>query len=404
MLKPARSPVRGYNHNVKYRGRVFHVQTEESGPASPRISTHLYFGGTILASKRHEYDPAAPPEIVRALMQSQHKSILRDLKAGRNDANLLQFFAARGEELAPIAAGNGPADDEFPDEQTPAPVVTAATPVSPVSVAAAVTTPAPVTLPATPVAAPTAAAVIMPVPPPLSVPRPMSATAPLPPSVTASAAPAPATPPPVMMANRARPIVADALVAFGDNFDDEPTNPEERARHNPAANLAARAGHGTPALGSAAVRIERTVALGGKTPGPTAVPARARRPAPSFPYVVQEGSHPVQNQGEEAGQPVLTPAPLVTQVTEPMVSPVMAPPLAAAPVAVVSSGGTPVPARPATPLVPPPSEAPLTAGISAANLGATPEATVSREDNQSLDEVIMAYLARGVDSDAGNLG
>ena len=101
MLKSARSPVRGYNHNVKYRGRVFHVQTEESGPGNPRIFTHLYFGGTILASKRHEYDPAAAPDIVRGLMQSQHKSILRDLKSGRHDAQLLQFFAARGEVLEP---------------------------------------------------------------------------------------------------------------------------------------------------------------------------------------------------------------------------------------------------------------------------------------------------------------
>ena len=32
MPKPTRSPVLGYNHNLKYRGRIFHVQTEDSGP------------------------------------------------------------------------------------------------------------------------------------------------------------------------------------------------------------------------------------------------------------------------------------------------------------------------------------------------------------------------------------
>jgi hypothetical protein len=352
MLKPARSPVRGYNHNVIYRGRVFHVQTEESGPGSPRISTHLYFGGTILASKRAEYDPAAPPEIVRGLMQSQHKSILRDLKSGRHDAHLLEFFAARGETLDQVAPPGGAAEEEFPDEgQTPHPIVAAA---------------------------------------------PSIATAPT----------APVTPSPVVAdPPRAKAIVADALVTFGDNFDDEPTNPEERTRVAAAsdANLAARAAKGTPALGSAVVRIERVVTLGEKTPAPVSVGARARRPAPSFPYVVQEGSHPVQDDAPA----VLTPAPLVTTVTEPMVSPSMAVPIAAAPVAVVPTPSmiTPPPVTPPSPLLPTlPQAAPVTAGLPASELGATPEAPVSREDNQSLDEVIMAYLARGVDRDVGNGG
>jgi hypothetical protein len=373
MLKPARSPVRGYNHNVIYRGRVFHVQTEESGPGSPRISTHLYFGGTILASKRAEYDPAAAPEIVRGLMQSQHKSILRDLKSGRNDAHLLQFFTARGETLDGAAAG-GAADDEFPDEgQTPHPIV---------------------------VASPSSPAVSPPAGPP-----PVGATA----SLSAPLTPTPEVVQPVRP-RAANPIIADALITFGDNFDDEPTNPEERTRAAAAsaAGLAARAAKGTPALGSAVVRIERVVTLGEKTPAPVSFSARARRPAPSFPYVVQEGSHPVQDDG----QAVLTPAPLVTTVTEPMVSPAMAAPVAAAPVSVVPSAApapstTPPPVPPAAPLVPPaarPQAAPLTAGVSAAELGATPEAPVSREENQSLDEVIMAYLARGPDRDVGNGG
>ena len=97
--KPNRSPVLGYNHNLKYRGRIFHIQTEDSGPQNPRLFTHLYFGGTILASKKHEYDPAAAEDVVRALMQSQHKSILKELKAGKHDERVVRFFTARGETL-----------------------------------------------------------------------------------------------------------------------------------------------------------------------------------------------------------------------------------------------------------------------------------------------------------------
>src|SRR5882724_11426117 len=42
-----RSPILGYNHNVRYRGLVFHVQTEDSGVASPHLFTHLFHTGVI---------------------------------------------------------------------------------------------------------------------------------------------------------------------------------------------------------------------------------------------------------------------------------------------------------------------------------------------------------------------
>src|SRR5438034_7232731 len=110
MAKPTRSPLLGYNHNVKYRGRIFHVQTEDSGPVNPRLFTHLYYAGTILASKKHEYDPAAPEELVRTLMQGQHKAILKELKSAVHDERVERFFAARGEPLD--APEEAPADQQ----------------------------------------------------------------------------------------------------------------------------------------------------------------------------------------------------------------------------------------------------------------------------------------------------
>ncbi len=80
MGKVPRSPLLGYNHNVRYHGRIFHVQTEDSGPTNPHLFTHLYYEGTILASKRLEYDRDSAEDVVRGLMQSQHKAILKDLK------------------------------------------------------------------------------------------------------------------------------------------------------------------------------------------------------------------------------------------------------------------------------------------------------------------------------------
>jgi hypothetical protein len=97
MGKPTRSPLLGYNHNVRYGGRILHVQTEDSGPANPHLFTHLFFEGSILATKRCQYDAAFAEEGVRGLMQGQHKEILKELKQGLYDDRLEDFFAARGE-------------------------------------------------------------------------------------------------------------------------------------------------------------------------------------------------------------------------------------------------------------------------------------------------------------------
>jgi hypothetical protein len=79
----------GFNHNIKHRGRVYHVQTEDSGVSNPHIITHLFVGGNIVASKRTSYadilNAEHLPEIVRELMEEQHKEMLRNLMGGAFD-------------------------------------------------------------------------------------------------------------------------------------------------------------------------------------------------------------------------------------------------------------------------------------------------------------------------------
>ena len=87
-----RSPILGYNHNVRYRGVVFHVQTEDSGLTNPHVFTHLFHGGVILSTRKLVYDPDASEEAVKALMQSQHKATLRDLKNGTFDDKIDQYL------------------------------------------------------------------------------------------------------------------------------------------------------------------------------------------------------------------------------------------------------------------------------------------------------------------------
>jgi len=79
----------GFNTNIRYRSVLFHVQSEDSGRNNPHIITHLYHGGTILASEKSTYaervDDANLADIVKSLMESQHKAVLKRLTAGEFD-------------------------------------------------------------------------------------------------------------------------------------------------------------------------------------------------------------------------------------------------------------------------------------------------------------------------------
>ena len=51
--------ITGFNTDVKYRGTVYHVQTEDKGAANPLVETLVYRGGEILGSRRLPYGQLA---------------------------------------------------------------------------------------------------------------------------------------------------------------------------------------------------------------------------------------------------------------------------------------------------------------------------------------------------------
>ena len=93
------SPLLGYNNNVRHKGKVFHIQTEDSGVKYGHIITHLFMdGGRILKSVKTSYaeyignDRMA--DIVREMMKQQHKAM---------------FIALRDGKFDPVAEGNADA-------------------------------------------------------------------------------------------------------------------------------------------------------------------------------------------------------------------------------------------------------------------------------------------------------
>lgn len=83
--------ITGYNTDVRHGNRVYHVQTEDKGLTNPKVETLIYVGGEILDSYRSSYDDllakgALVEGELQGRMDEQHKSIIRDIKAGKYDA------------------------------------------------------------------------------------------------------------------------------------------------------------------------------------------------------------------------------------------------------------------------------------------------------------------------------
>jgi len=77
----------GYNTNISYKEKTYHIQTEDSGKSNPVIITLLYSQGAILASKKTSYERfISDPDFqekVSKIMKVQHKVMIKELLSGR---------------------------------------------------------------------------------------------------------------------------------------------------------------------------------------------------------------------------------------------------------------------------------------------------------------------------------
>lgn len=131
MTPSSKKMVVGFNHNIKHKGKVYHVQTEDSGVDNPHLITHLFVGGNILASKRSTYrhlmsGPAAvaPLELeahVRSLMEAQHKEMLRGLVNGSFEKQEAQV-SGRSFQPGELASGAPAAPPQMLPRATASPL------------------------------------------------------------------------------------------------------------------------------------------------------------------------------------------------------------------------------------------------------------------------------------------
>jgi hypothetical protein len=104
-------PLLGFNNNVQHNGRVFHIQTEDSGIKYCRVVTHLFAdGGRILQTCRTDYtQQVGRPdliELIRQLMKDQHRIMFSALRKGEFDEVIRNTF--KGPTQAELDASESP--------------------------------------------------------------------------------------------------------------------------------------------------------------------------------------------------------------------------------------------------------------------------------------------------------
>ncbi len=81
--------ITGFNTDVKYKGVVFHVQTEDKGLENPVIESLTYKGGEILGSRRLPYsemkENGFDEKAIIKLMEDQHQTMIQEIRQGRFD-------------------------------------------------------------------------------------------------------------------------------------------------------------------------------------------------------------------------------------------------------------------------------------------------------------------------------
>jgi hypothetical protein len=82
---------KGFNTDIQYSGRKYHIQTEDWGKENPFLVTRIFREGAVVKSMRTSYteiflkasffDPLA----IRRAMEDQHKRILDWLVSGQKE-------------------------------------------------------------------------------------------------------------------------------------------------------------------------------------------------------------------------------------------------------------------------------------------------------------------------------
>jgi hypothetical protein len=80
---------KGFNSDISWSGREYHVQTEDWGSENPYLVSRVFQNGAVVKSIKTSYNevlprgPAAESKSIRLAMKIQHQQILDLLLSGK---------------------------------------------------------------------------------------------------------------------------------------------------------------------------------------------------------------------------------------------------------------------------------------------------------------------------------
>ena len=114
----------GYNNDVQYRGKTFHIQTEDRGAPSHQIETQIFHSGAILDTRIISYeekladitDRTTRNKSIKQLMQTTHRELYKNLLSGKYDefAGLEPKNTAEEEDVEDVVEDFTPSQERVP--------------------------------------------------------------------------------------------------------------------------------------------------------------------------------------------------------------------------------------------------------------------------------------------------
>lgn len=103
--------ITGFNTDVEFKGKIYHVQTEDTGRDHPTIVSILFHSGAILTKRKTSYADIIHsenlPSILKEKMNKQHKEMIRDLQAGKIELEVSKPASASKPDARPAAPARG---------------------------------------------------------------------------------------------------------------------------------------------------------------------------------------------------------------------------------------------------------------------------------------------------------
>ncbi len=91
MSKEEEKILSGFNHNMNYKGKTYHIQTEDCGLSNPFILSHIFLDGMVIDTVRESYlnilsEGEDVHKKVEEMMKKQHLIVIRRLISGFYDS------------------------------------------------------------------------------------------------------------------------------------------------------------------------------------------------------------------------------------------------------------------------------------------------------------------------------